>query len=360
MYKKVMTKNELRAFTRFPYNLYKDDAKWFPPVLGVREQDFDRRLNPPLAEVDCELYLVQGAGPAPNEVLGRIAAMVNRRYNAYQKEKTAFFGFFECVDDPIVAKSLLAAAGKFAVARGMQRIMGPIDFSTNYPCGVVIKGGHLPPTVTTPYTKPYYSRLMEACGYRKAMDYYAYTYQRSQGIPERMARLRPPLEKRYPGLVVRPLRRKDIRRDMAALGEVLNAAFADNWGFVPLSGREFEVMRQGFLSLNCLDTVLLATVDSRPAGILIAIPDINQKKIDRLRLSILGVKPEFRGRGIETLLILKLLDFFYRHGYREIDCSLILENNIPMNTFIGKEFGCPLTRVFRVYEKPCGLAGNCC
>lgn len=363
MIEQVVTKKEYRAFARFPHNLYAEDPNWIPPLTGVRERNFDRRSNPALDDVDYELYLAycnspgedQGYGletrdrSGPAAVSGRVAAVVNRRYNSYQNEKTAFFGFFECVDDPAVAAELLEAVRVFAAARGMERIIGPVDFSTNYSCGVVVKGNRLAPTVTTPYSKPYYPALLENCGYRKVMDFYAYTYYRETGIPDRLARLGPLLEKRYPGVSVRPLQRKSIHRDMAALREVYDAAFAGNWGFTPMSGREFAGMQRGFLSLGCLDTVLLATVDGKPAGILIAIPDINQKKIDRLRLSVLGVKPDFRGRGIETLLILRLWDYVNRYGYREVDCSLILENNEPMNTFIGKEFGCPLTRIFRVY-----------
>lgn len=350
MIKKVASKEGLRNFVRFPYTLYAIEHNWIAPLMGVHEQDFDRRLNPALEDVDFELYLAYGEGT----VLGRVAAIVNRRYNAYQNEKMAFFGFFECINDPAVAAELLAAVHEFATARGMKRLVGPVDFSTNYPCGAVVNGFNLPPAMGTPYTKQYYPTLLEANGCQKVMDYFAYTYHREQGIPERLARLRPLIKKRYPGLTVRPLLQSHIRRDMAALRKVFDAAFADNWGFVPMTNREFAAMQHGFISLRCLDSVFLAAVDGSPAGILIATPDFNQKKhINRLRLSVLGVKPEFRGRGIETLLILKLLDFLFRQGYREMDCSLILESNLPMNTFINKEFGCPLTKIFRVYEKPC-------
>lgn len=371
MIKKAATKEGLRNFSRFPYSLYADDPNWIPPLMGVREQDFDRRLNPALEDVEYELYLAcredaAGEGTAgEGSTLGRIAAIVNRRYNTYQKEKTAFFGFFECADIPAAAAELLAAVRRFAAARGMTRIVGPVDLSTNYPCGVIIHDPTLPPALSTPpamgtpYTKAYYPALLEACGLRKAMDYYAYTYHRDMGIPQRLSRLRPLLAKRYPGLHIRPLRANRLRQDMTALRQVFDDAFTDNWGFVPMSDREYSAIQQGFVSLRCLNSVFLATVDGSPAGILIATPDFNQKKlprsgrINRLRLSILGVKPEYRGRGIESLLILEMLGVFFRQGYREIDCSLILENNLPMNTFISKEFGCPRTKIYRVYEQPC-------
>lgn len=358
MIKKVLTNKELRTFTRFPYVLYEGDRNWVPPLTGVRELDFDHRANPALEDVEFELYL---SGQASGPISGRVAAVINRRYNAYQNKKTAFFSFFECTDKPAAAAELLAAVREFAAVRGMERILGPVDFSTNYSCGVVLEGCHLPPTTGTPYTKPYYPAMLEACGLKKAMDYYAYTYSREQGIPQRMARLRPLLEKRYPGLIVRPLSRKSLRRDMTALREVNDTAFAANWGFMPLSDREYAAMEQDFLRLRCLDTVFLAEVEGHPAGFLVAVPDINQTRqpasgpgrVDRLRLALLGVKPDFRGRGIETVMIVTLLELIPRLGYKEIDCSLILENNLPMNTFIGKEFGCPLTRKFRVYEQSC-------
>lgn len=374
MIKVVTTKNELRRFARLPFTLYAGDSNWVPPLQGVQERNFMPRTNPAMDDVTGELYLAyadsansdgkasavgnrQTTATNSDTVQGRVAVVVNKRYNAFQKEKTAFFGFFECIDSPAIAAELLAAVRNYAMTQGMERIIGPVDFSTNYACGTLVTGNHLPPTVGTPYTKAYYPSLLAANGYHKAMDFFAYTYHRDHGVPERLTRLRPVIEKRNPGLTVRSLRQKNISQDMAALREVYDDAFAGNWGFVPMSEREFSGMQRGFLNLHCLESVYLAAVNGQPAGILIAIPDIYQAtvnrpgKIDRLRLSVLGVKPAYRSRGIETILILHLLAYVARYGYREIDCSLILENNVPMNTFIGKEFGCPLTRTFRVFEQ---------
>ena len=365
MIKKVTTGKELREFARFPHFLYKDDPGWIPPLQGVDARDFTRRQNPALDNTDCEFYLAY-SDAEQYAVCGRIAAIVHRAYNSYRKERTAFFGFFECTKDPALAAELLESVAAFAAARGMERIIGPVDFSTNYPCGVVVEGHGLPPAVMTPYSKPYYADLLKACGYQKEIDFYAYTYYQEMGIPERMTRLCTLIEKRHPEITVRLLRSHNPGRDMAALRAVYDQAFADNWGFVPMTSREFTAMERGFSTLRCYDNILLAAVDGKAAVILIALPDLNQPRhistqtgkpmpprstIDRLRLSVLAVKPEFRGRGLESLLIVKLLQNAARMGIREIDCSLILENNEAMNTFIAKEFGCPLTRIFRLYGK---------
>ena len=168
----VSDRRDLDAFIKLPFNLYRNDPNWVPPLLFRERQRFDPKTNPFLQHADAQLFLAHHDG----QTVGRISAQVDHEHNRFHEERTGFFGFFESEDDPDTARALLGAAGGWLRERGMEAVRGPLSFSINQEVGLLIEGFDMPPMVMMAYSRPYYGRLIESAGYEKVKDLYAWRY----------------------------------------------------------------------------------------------------------------------------------------------------------------------------------------
>jgi len=280
-----------------------------------------------------------------------------------------FFGFFEAIDDRTVSDLLLEAAGKALSEREMKVMRGPMNFSTNEECGFVIEGFDLPPMLMTPYNPQYYNDLMEGYGMRKAKDLFAFIYTVKERLPEKIMRVAVIAEKR--GIRVRRIDKKKFEEEMRVFQEVYNSAWEKNWGFIPLTDEELHYLGERLKQIAVPELTLIAEDDGEPVGFMGLLPDFNyvlkrmngklnpvtilkalyySKKITDLRLLLLGIKKEYRNKGVDALLFREGFEGVKGGGYKRVEFSWILEDNIPVQRMV-EMIGGRLYKRYRIYEK---------
>jgi GNAT superfamily N-acetyltransferase len=363
----VKTKKDLKAFFRFPWEIYQGDPYWVPPLLKEQAFHFSPK-NPFLHHAQICPYVAVKNG----SVVGRIAGIIDQNYIDCHHEKTGFFGFFESINDIEVSRALLDQVKGFLRARGMKRMMGPANPTINNECALLIEGFDSSPLIMMSYNPPYYRELLEGCGLQKAKDFFADLMVNDGGIPDRLLRISGRVMKRVPGLTVRPIELKKINEEVMKVKDVYNGAWQDNWDFVPLTDEEMDYMVKKMKPLVIPDLGLFAEIGGETAGFALALPDYNfvlkrlngklgplgllkflyySRKIKAIRVWMLGVKAEYRKRGIETLLYLEIFRRGQARGYQWGEMSMILEDNHLMQKGIealgGKKY-----KTYRIYHSP--------
>ncbi len=364
----VGNKKDLMRFIKFPHKLYKGDPNWVPKLITDEKNFFNPKKNPYYQHSEVILFLAEENG----EVVGRISAQTNTQHNKVHHDKVGFFGFFESINNQEVANALIEAAEKWLLSKGCDAIRGPMNFSTNDECGLLIEGFNSPPMVMMTYNKKYYQNLLETAGLEKVMDLYAY-YMKAQPTPERIKRLSEKLQKRGK-FTVRNLKSKNkkmLKKDIETIFEIYTKAWENNWGAVPMTKAEFDHIVKELLPIVDPELLFIAEVDGKPAGFSLALPDYNvilkkmnghlfpfgifkalyyKNKIKGLRIITMGVIKEYQKRGIDTVFYEKTFDVGYRKKYEYGEFSWILENNEMMNR-IAKSIGGEIYKVYRIFEE---------
>lgn len=356
-------------FIMFPWasKIYKDYPHWVPPLISEDKKLLNPAVYPFHQNAEVSLFLLYDSG----RPVARVAAIINHNHNKFHEEKTGFFGFFECINSLEAAKYILDAASRFCKEKGMERIRGPMNFSTNDTCGLLIEGFDSSPLIMMTYNPPYYIDLMADSGLAKAKDLYAYFADRS--IEEKVPRLER-LAGRVladPAIKVRKLDVKNIMAEIKAIKDIYNNAWSKNWGFVPMTDAEFEYMAADMKKLVDPDLALVAEIDGTPAGFSLALPDYNviikkcngrllpfgvfhfifgKSKIDTLRLLTMGVKREYQKRGLDVLFYLHTIKNGFAKGIFQGEFSWILEDNLMMNRIMDT-LGAKVYKKYRIYEK---------
>jgi GNAT superfamily N-acetyltransferase len=365
----VSSRRERETFVRLPWRIYRGDPHWVPPLLKSEREFLDRGRNPFFDHAEAELFLA-GRGDEP---LGRIAAVHNRAHNEIHGDRVGFFGLFECVDDVDTARALFEAVSRWLARRGLDTARGPMNLSINDSCGVLVRGFDGPPFVLMPYNPSYYERLLEAGGFAKAKDILAYHFAESDVSFERIERAHALLARRNgnTSLRVRALDRRRWNGEIAVLHSLFNRSWEKNWSFVPFSEREFEHLAASMKPVVDADLVGILEVQDEPAGFGIALPDANlalreangrllpfgfakvalaRRRVKRVRVPLLGIVPEFRGRGYDVLIYEYLARTAFKKGYEGGETSWVLEDNVRMRRGI-ENLGGRLHRVYRLYDR---------
>ena len=364
----VASKRELDTFIKLPWRLYRNVPNWVPPLLFDRKRFLDRSRNPFFQHAEVEFFLAW-RGDQP---VGRITAQIDRNFNEFQHHEWGMFGFFECENDPEAAAALLSSAADWLAARGRDRMVGPMDFTTNDECGVLIEGYDRLPTVLTNWHHPYYPGLIEGAGLTKAMDLYMWSLDVTQRAHVHPAiwKVAAEVESKY-GITVRNMRKKDMEAEIGRFLEVYNAAWERNWGFVPLTEEEVRHYAKDLKQILDENWAFIAEKDGEPVGAALTLPDYNQvfkrlngrllpfgwakflwykRKIDRVRVFALGVKPEYQHTGVGA----KLYEMHWEAGERTRqgrgETGWTLESNKPMNRAMER-MGGKIVRRYRVYER---------
>ena len=304
------------------------------------------------------------------EVLGRIAAIHNRAHNEAHQDSVGFFGFFECVENHAVAQALFDAAGTWLAARGLTTMRGPASFSTNDECGLLVDGFNAPPTVMNPHNPLYYVDLVERAGFEKAMDLYQYQTVNPHLPQQLVDRVKKVLEHR--NITLRTLSMKNFDQEIERIKEIYNNAWEKNWGFVPMSDAEIDHLAAQLKTVVVPELVTFVEQEGRPIGFAAVLPDFNvalktnpsgrlfpgilkilwaSRKIDRLRVFLLGLLPEFRGIGADVVMYHWIWETGYRLGHRWAEAGWILENNVAMNNAIQR-LGFEHYKTLRFYDRP--------
>ena len=357
-------RRDLKRFIDLPYRLHARDPVWVPPLRRDVELLLSRTKNPFFEHAEAEYFIAELEG----EVVGRVAAISNRLHNETHADRVGFFGFFESIDDQAVADALLAAAADWCRQHGHDVLRGPASFSVNDECGLLVDGFDSPPALMMPHNPRYYIPLIERAGFAKAKDLWVYqggTEEHYVPVPERLARGTELIRQRQ-GITLRSLNMKDFQGEVERIKELYNGAWEKNWGFVPMTDHEIDHLAEQFRPVVIPEMVPMAEKDGKLIGFGIALPDLNvvfrrhrsgrlfpmildllwslkMKRIRRARILLLGVHPEYRGKGIDAMLYHWI---WTRSGERRIywgEAGWILEDNPAMNAGLEK-------MTFRVYK----------
>lgn len=330
----------------------------------------DRRKHPFHQHADVAYFLAERGG----EPVGRIAAVVNHRHNEFHEERTGFFGLFECDNDPGAAGALVDAASSWLVERGMERIRGPMNLSTNeevFSPGVLIEGFETEPMVMMTHNPPYYGALLEEAGLHKSKDLLAYWVD-NPIPPERAVRAVERILERE-GATVRPLDMRRFDEDVATIQRVYNSAWERNWGFVPMTEAEIAHLAKELRPVVDPRLCLFVEVNGETVGFSLALPNLNlalrhlpdgrlfpfgifrflwhRRRIDSVRVITLGLKPGFQKSGLGAALYLRTFQVGAPLGYRTAEASWILEDNWEMRRPLEK-MGAQAYKRYRIFERP--------
>ena len=368
---KVASRSDLMRFIKLPFTLYKNDPYWVAPLIMEQKSFFNPKKNPYYEHSEVQLFLAMKG----KQVVGRISAQTNTQHNKFHEDKVGFFGFFESVNDQDVADKLFDAAAQWLRDKGLDTMRGPMNFSTNHECGLLVKGFDSSPFILMTHNPEWYQQLYEQAGLIKEMDLLAYLIPRSK-TPERLARVVNKLEKRG-RFTVRELsskNKKELRKDIETVFTIYSQAWEKNWGFVPATRREFDNEIDQVLSIIRPEFFYLAYVDDKPAGFYVALPDYNQilkkmkgrvfpfgflhaifgrNKITAMRVVTMGVVKEFQNRGIDTVFYTRNFMIANNHPTLDIknaEMSWILENNVMMNR-IASNLGGDAYKRYRIYDR---------
>lgn len=364
----VAGRRELREFILLPFRLYQGIEKWVPPLVSERKRHLDRRRNPFFSHADAEYFLAWRG----DRVVGRISAQVDHRFNEFQDNDWGMFGFFECEDDAEVAGALLDAARDWLRARGRDRMIGPLNFSTNHECGLLVEGHERAPQILEDWHHPYLGPLLEGQGLVKEMDLYKWSLHVS-GRDQVMPIIFDLAEKLEPehGIRIRGMRRRDLKAEVGRFMEIYNAAWERNWGFVPLTDTEIEHYASELKPVLDENWAMVAErVDTgETVGVALTLPDFNQVlkklngrllpfgwvralrdkgKVDAVRVFALGVKPEYQHTGVAAALYARHFDMAASTPQHGGEMGWILEVNKPMNKAM-EAMGGKIVKRYRIY-----------
>jgi hypothetical protein len=360
---------EVMRFLKVSYGIYGDDPHWVAPLLMDLKKVFTD-ANPLFQHAEMQLWIASRDG----RDVGRIAGVLDHNHNKVTKDQAAFFGFFECVDAAAVSRQLFAKVLDWARAKGMKRVLGPMNPTTNDECGLLVDAFDSAPVLMMTYNPRYYVTLVEAEGFRKAKDLLAFNMDLAKIPMDRLGRIAEKIRQRNPELKFRPLLRRTLTQDLVKVKEIYNAAWEQNWGFVPMTDAEVDFMAARLKPLLMEGITWLAEAGDEPVGFLLALPDYNiplqplrghlltpkllgfipyvlgWKCPPRTRVITLGMKEKYRNKGLESAMLIEGLRVGMNAGVTESEASWILEDNVAMCRVL-EAIGGVRYKTYRIYER---------
>jgi GNAT superfamily N-acetyltransferase len=360
----------LRGFIDLQWRINQDDPHWVAPLRMSLAGALNRAKHPFHRHAEVAYFVAERKG----RIVGRIAAIMNLAHNDFHEESTGFFGLFEAEDDQGIADVLLDTAARWLAERGMDRMRGPVNFSTNEEVsspGILVDGFDTPPAAMMSHNPPYYEGLLVGAGLEKSKDLTAYWLENRDGPPPRLVRgFERALQRE--GATIRPLDLKHFRRDVDIIKAIYNSAWSRNWGFVPMTDAEFEHMAKDFRPIVDPALCLIAEVEGKPIGFSLAIPNIHEamahipsgrlfpfgifkflwykRKISSVRVITLGFIPEYQHSGLGAAFYLHTWMSGTSRGYHRAEASWILEDNIEMVRPL-EHMGGHVYKRYRIYER---------
>lgn len=353
-----------------PERLYGKDPNFVCPLRLSEQERISSKHNPFFSEGEAEFFIAYRDGvPA-----GRMSAQVNRVHLAHHRDATGHFGFFDCADDAAVAEVLTARALEWLSSRGMSRVRGPFNLTINQDSGLLVDGFTSPPAILTSHAGPWTGRLLEHCGFNKAMDLFAYR-MRPQDPPRELSRLGN-LARQNSRVRVRNVDMSRFKEEARLIFDIFNDAWSDNWGFIPVRENDVDAIVRDMRPIMRGKFGFVAEIDGVPAAMLIVLPDLNrtiapfngrllpfnwarlgaaiyQDRWKTARIPLLGIRKAFRnsamGAAVLSLLISDALALGRTYDLDWVEFSWVLETNRAMVN-LGTLAAGPPSKVFRVYE----------
>ena len=366
----VSGNKEMKTFIRIPWDIYKDDPNWVPPLITERKEAFSPK-HPYFKHAQWQTWIAWRDG----KPVGRISAQVDELHQKQYENKTGFFGLIEAVNDHQVFKALFNTAENWLRERGMRQVVGPFNLGINQEIGILIEGFDSPPYVMTPHSLPYYGEAIEQCGYQPVQDLVAYELNSGTlTLPRVMQAL---LKRSADRVKVRPLQRKQKMAQLEMMRSIFNDAWENNWKFVPFTREEFAAVGKELLMLLPDDFIQIAELDGEAVAFVVLIPNINEAIADlngrllplgwarllwRLkvnfpksaRVALMGVRQKYQntrfGPALAYTVIKNVTDAGVARGLERVEMSWVLDNNHATKNII-ESIGGEVSKRYRMYEK---------
>lgn len=366
--KRIETEKELNQFINFPHDLYREDPNYVPMLQMAARDMLSKKKNPFFLHSEADNFIAYKNG----KVAGRISAIRNNNYNIFHASNVGFWGFYDVIDDFDVSKALFDTVIEWNKKHGFESVIGPVNYTTNDTAAVLVEGFNLPPMIEMTYNKPYYPEHIEKYGFVKEMDLYAYiltgdkvsdrTLKISEFISEK-------LKKR--GITIRCINMKDFNNEVKKIKDVYNKAWEKNWGFVPATDEEFDVLAKNFKTVIDPGMVLIAEHEGKFVGFAMGAPNINEitikfkngklfpfnvfkllmkkNKTRYFRILTLGIIENYRRMGIAEAFYTYYIKFGQEKNYIGAEASWLLENNPDIINGIEKLNG-ERYKTYRLYS----------
>ncbi len=362
----VSTGKELSRFIDFQYTVYKDSEFFVPPLRMDIKKTLDPKKNAFFEHGDIQPFIAVDTSGA---VVGRIAAIRNGMHLETHKDDTGFFGFFECVEDYDVASALFSAIEQWHIERGHRAVRGPTNPTINDISGLLVNGFDRRPSILMPYNHKYYKHFLRDFGFDRVMTMWAYYVHKKYVRTERLERGAHLVQRRNPNVVIRPMNMKRFDEEAKTVLDIFNDAWSDNWGHVPMTEAEFKQLASEMKQVVDPQLVLILENDGVPIAFSITLPNLNEAlvKVDDGRLfpggmakllwqakvigirecrtALMGIRKEYRGKGLDALLNLATIQNGQRLGYTGCEMSWVLDTNPrllsaldQLNAVVDKEY----------------------
>jgi GNAT superfamily N-acetyltransferase len=373
----VTSKAERKAFIELAYTLNRGDPNWVPPLRSEVAGMIDPGKNGWFSHAEAELFLALRDG----KPVGRISAHVDRLALTMPPEQgmgpgTGFFGLFEAADAETAA-ALLAHAEAALRAKGMTRVLGPVSLSVWEEPGLLIKGYDHPPTVMMGHHKPEYRTWIEGAGYSFAKELLTYELDIQIAFPPIIQRVIQSGE-RNPRIRIREVVKSRFDQEAATILAILNDAWSENWGFVPLTDAEIADVGKKLKPIVFEDLIRIAEVDGEPVAFMITLPDLNEAiaplngslfpfgwakllwwlrrpRVNTMRVPLMGVVKRLQGSRMASQLAFMLIEHIRRaavanYGATRGEIGWILDDNQGMRA-IAEAIDCDINKVYQIYQK---------
>ncbi len=363
----VRSRQERKLFFNFPWDHYRGDPNWVPPLRIVQKELLNYRYHPFYDDAEIQTFVALRNG----QPCGRIAALLNHAHNRQYDEQRGFFGFFESVDDEEVSGRLFDAVCAWFAERNIDSLRGPVNPSLNYECGLLVDGFDEPPWFMMTYNKPYYGKLIDNYGFRNAQNLYAFWghVDMLDAISNRLYSLSQNLLDRFE-LKCRTINVRRFNEEIATFLDIYNKSLVSTWGFVPMSQGEVKKQAAGMKQMIVPELTTMAEIDGKPVGTMFALLDYNprikemdgrlfpfgflkllrkRKELTKVRLISTNVLPEYQSWGIGIALVSRLVPDALKWGIKEAEFSWVLESN-DLSYKTLKKGGAKITKSYRIYD----------
>lgn len=363
----VSSRSERKQFFNFPWDHYRGDPHWIPPIRMVQKELLNFRKHPFYDDAEIQCFLARRNG----QPCGRVGAIINHAHNRRYEENRGFFGFFESDESEETTGALFDAARAWFAERNIQAIRGPVNPSLNYEVGTLVDGFHEAPWFMMTYNKPYYDQLFKAYGFRKAQDLFAFWghVDMLEEVTKRLHQLSHIVLDRFQ-LKCRPMNISRFEEELETFLDIYNQSLVSTWGFVPMSDGEVRKQAAGMKRMIVPELTTMAEIDGKPVGTMFGLLDYNprikdmdgklfplgflklfrnRKDLKRVRLISTNVLPEYQSWGIGIALVGRLVPAALEWGIQEAEFSWVLESN-DLSYKTLKKGGAKITKQYRIYD----------
>jgi hypothetical protein len=365
--KEVLTRKQLREFIFLPEKVHKNEPNWLPPIYMDERELYNKKKNKSYKYADALLLLAY----RDNKPAGRIMGIVNNRYNQIHNEKHGRFCFMECYNDKEVFHALLSKIEEWTRQKGMVKLVGPLGFSDKDPQGFQTEGFEYPLFMTAANNSSYMPELIEAEGYTKKVDLVNYLGKLPEELPLVYEKVLSRIENNSEYKIIEFQAKKELKPYIIGVLELMNETFMEIYGFVPLNDNEKNDFAARYLPILDPKFIKVIETNGKLIGFAIGMPDVSpgikaakgrllpfgifkilreSKRSKKLLMMLGGINKDYRGKGLDVLMGVKILQSAIKHKMELVDSHLVLEDNVKMRGDYER-VGLKVVKKYRIYQK---------